>query len=53
MKSIEEVKERLGDSELIEENPCPKCGGILVTNYGSGISCTICVECGYNEYDYD
>lgn len=35
-----------------QEN-APECGGILVTNYGDGISCTFCVDCDYNEYDYD
>lgn len=53
MKSIEEVKKGLGKSEVIEKNRCPECGGILVTNYGTGISCTFCVECDYNEYDYN
>lgn len=53
MKSIEEVKKGLGKSEVIEESRCPECGGILVTNYGPRISCTFCVECDYNEYDYD
>ncbi len=52
MKSMEEVKKCLRKSELIEEARCPECGGILVTNYGPGISCTFCVECDYNEYDY-
>ena len=32
---------------------CPECGGILVTNFGAGISCTFCVDCDYNDYDYD
>lgn len=53
MKSIEEVKKGLGKSEIIEESRCPECSGILVTNYGPGISCTFCVECDYNDYDYD
>ena len=53
MKSVEEVKETLGESEIIEQDRCPECGGILVTNYGPGISCTFCVECNYNEYDYE
>ena len=52
-KSKDEVEKSLGDSEIIEENEkCPKCKGIMVTNYGPGISCTFCVDCGYNEYDY-
>lgn len=30
---------------------CHECGGILVTNFGDGISCTFCVDCDYNDYD--
>jgi ribosomal protein S27AE len=53
-KTKEEIKKNLGKNETIEENTkCPNCGGILVTNYGDGISCTFCVDCDYNEYDYD
>ena len=51
-KTINEVKKRLGKSEMIEEERCPQCGGIMVTNYGPGISCTFCVDCGKNDYDY-
>lgn len=36
-----------------EHEKCPICGGKLVTSYGPGISCTICVRCGNDEYDYD
>lgn len=32
---------------------CPKCGGILVTSFGPGIECTVCVDCNYTDYDYD
>ena len=53
-QTYEEAKKGLGRNEMIEEeNRCPECGGILVTNYGEMISCTFCVDCGYNEYDYD
>lgn len=54
-KTLKEVKRMIkSDHEIIEEGEkCPKCGGILVTNYGDGISCTFCVDCGHNEYDYD
>lgn len=52
-KSIEEIKKFLGENEVIEEEKCPVCGGILITNYGYEISCTFCVDCGYNEYDYE
>ena len=52
-KTEEEVKKDLGKSEVIEEKKCPECGGILVTNYGAGISCTFCVDCDYDDYDYD
>lgn len=50
---------KLGKSEVFTEDvysesgKCPKCNGILVTNYGDVISCTFCVDCDYNEYDYD
>ena len=52
-KTMQEVKKILGESEVIEEERCSECGGIMVTNYGPGISCTFCVDCGYNDYDYD
>lgn len=52
-KSRNDVKKQLGPDEVIEEEKCPKCGGILVTNFGPGISCTFCVDCLYNEYDYE
>lgn len=53
-QTYEEVKKDLGKNEVIEEDMrCPECGGILVTNCGDGISCTFCVDCGYDEYDYD
>ena len=32
---------------------CPECGGILVTSFGAGISCTVCVDCDYEDCDYD
>lgn len=32
---------------------CPKCGGILITKFRASISCTFCVDCDYNDYDYD
>ena len=50
---------KLGKSEVFTEDiypesgRCPKCNGILVTNYGDGISCTFCVDCDDNEYDYE
>lgn len=47
------VRENLGKSEIIEETRCPNCGGILVTKYGHGISCTFCVDCDYDDYNYD
>lgn len=43
---------KLGKDEVLEDETCPKCGGLLVTNYGQDISCTFCVDCDYNEYDY-
>ena len=52
-KTIKDDRKNLGESEVIEDTKCPECGGILITNYGPGISCTFCVDCNYNEYDYD
>lgn len=44
-KPEEEVEKSLGKNEVIEDDRnCPKCHGILVTNYGPGISCTFCVD---------
>jgi hypothetical protein len=43
---------KLGPNEIIEKYPCPKCGGILVTNYGPGIEITCCVDCDYSDTDY-
>ncbi len=61
MKHKKKSEIKLGRNEAFTEdlyiNPeagkCPECGGILVINYGEGISCTFCVDCDYNEYDYD
>ena len=61
MKHKKKSEIKLGKSEIFTEDlysrpsagKCPECGGILVTNYGDGISCTFCVDCDYNEYDYD
>lgn len=50
LSSLDEAKDNLGREENIR---CPKCGGILVTSQGAGISGSICVDCGYDEYDYD
>lgn len=50
---------KLGNNEKFTEDvypnngKCPECGGILITNFGAGISCTFCVDCDYNDYDYD
>lgn len=61
MKHKKKSEIKLGKSEIFTKDlysrpsagKCPECGGILVTNYGEGISCTFCVDCDYNEYDYD
>ena len=61
MKHKKKSEIKLGKSEIFTEDlysrpsagKCPECGGILVTNYGEGISCTFCVDCDYNEYDYE
>lgn len=52
-KTENEVRKNLGKSEVVEEKRCPNCGGILVTKFGHGISCTLCVDCDYDDYDYD
>lgn len=49
---------KLGENELFgdginEDAKCPNCGGILITSYGAGISCTFCADCDYNDYDYE
>ena len=56
MKHKKKSEIKLGKSEIFTEDlysrpsagKCPECGGILVTNYGEGISCTFCVDCDYN-----
>lgn len=52
-KTLEDVEKELAPHEVIEDVTCPVCGGIIVTNYGPCISCTFCVDCSYNIYDYD
>lgn len=52
-RTLEEVEKDLASNEVIENTECPECGGIIVTNYGPGMSCTFCVDCSYNIYDYD
>ena len=59
MKARKDIK--LGKNEVFVEDirerntRCPKCGGILITNFGAGISVEFCAEegCGYEDYDYD
>lgn len=59
MKHKKKNEIKLGKNEEFTEDvcpsngKCPECGGILVTNFGADISCTFCVDCGYNDYDYD
>ena len=59
MKHKKKYEIKLGKNEKFTEDvypnngKCPECGGILVTNFGAGISCTFCVDCDYNDYDYD
>lgn len=59
MKHKKKNEIKLGKNEEFTEDiypnngKCPECGGILVTNFGAGISCTFCVDCNYNDYDYD
>jgi len=42
----------LAKNEVLEKDTCAECGGQLITNYGMGISCTFCIDCGNNDYDY-
>ena len=59
MKIRKDIK--LGGNEKFVEDirehdvRCPKCGGILITNFGSGVSVEFCAEddCAYEDYDYD
>lgn len=59
MKTRKDIK--LGkDEEFVEDirecnNRCPKCGGLLIANFGAGISVEFCAEdnCDYEDYDYD
>ena len=54
MKTRKDIK--LGkDEEFVEDNRCPKCGGLLIVNFGMGISVEFCAEddCDYEDYDYD
>lgn len=53
IKQKKDVEMDLSKSEMIEDYTCPNCGGVLVTDYGVGASLTFCVDCDYNEYDYD
>ena len=61
MKHKKKSKIKLGKSEVFTEDlysnsdagKCHECGGILVTNCGEGMSCTFCVDCDYNEYNYE
>ncbi len=55
-KDIHLRKDEKFVDELRDENTrCPKCGGILVSKFGQGITLTFCVEdnCDYEDYDYD
>ena len=59
MKTRKDIK--LGKSEEFVEDirdndtRCPKCGGILIANFGEGISVEFCAEdnCDYEDYDYE
>lgn len=59
MKTRKDIK--LGrNEEFVEDirennNRCPKCGGLLIANFGAGISVEFCAEsnCDYEDYDYD
>lgn len=59
MKTRKDIK--LGrNEEFVEDirennNRCPKCGGLLIANFGTGNSVEFCAEsnCDYEDYDYD
>lgn len=59
MKTRKDIK--LGrNEEFVEDirennNRCSKCGGLLIANFGTGISVEFCAEsnCDYEDYDYD
>lgn len=59
MKTRKDIK--LGkDEEFVEDireynNRCPQWGGLLIANFGAGISVEFCAEdnCDYEDYDYD
>ena len=59
MKHKEKNEIKLGKNEKFTADvqpgfvTCPDCGGILVTDFGASMSCTFCVDCDYEEYDYD
>lgn len=61
IKHKKKEKIKLGKDEIftsdLYNNPeagiCPNCGGILITNFGPGIDVEFCVDCDYNDYDYD
>lgn len=55
-KDIHLQKDKKFVDEIRDENTrCPKCGGILVSKFGPGITLTFCVKdnCDYEDYDYD
>lgn len=47
------VLKNLKKDDMIEKRRCPECGGILVTSHGDGLGFTRCVDCLYNDFDYD
>ena len=60
MKTRKDIK--LGkDEEFVEKlaytvnEEVPQCGGLLIANFGAGISVEFCAEdnCDYEDYDYD
>lgn len=62
MKHKKKSEIKLGKSDFFVENmygreakesKCPKCGGILVANCGFGVRIITCVDCDYNDTEYD
>ena len=59
IKHKERNEIKLGKDEYFTDDvqpgfgTCPDCGGILVTHFIGDMNCTFCVDCDYEDYDYD
>lgn len=50
-KQKSEIK--IGRGERFAEEKCPECGGIMINLTNAGMSVTFCIDCNYDDYDYD